>query len=55
MGMNKSYVGGYTTANTILAGNNLNTSGAVLTHQREKSRNQEDLRMSTSSLSNYSS
>ena len=32
MGMNKSYVGGYTTANTILGGNNLNTSGAVLNH-----------------------
>ena len=32
MGQNKSYLGGYAKANTIIGGNNLNTSGAVLNH-----------------------
>ena len=51
----KAFIGGYTTANSILGGNNLNNSGAVLNHQRERSRNQDELRISASSLSNYSS
>ncbi len=51
----KTFLNEHSTTNSMQGGTNLNTSGVHMTHKREKSRNQDEVIMSASSLSNYSS